>query len=169
MEALDLIHISWDEDQGLVSLKQGSVLFNCFGRIQGVDTDAPTVEITDTDFRLLGDEPEQDRTDHSNWGYVMELLKHPRFPLEERLKEGGYEAPPDPYAHLTDDQKAKIREGAIQDIVNQLDGDHDNRRYWAEYVVKDFGLGQCLETIDDDPDDLAEKLGFDPRTGKEIK
>ncbi len=77
--------------------------------------------------------------------------------------------PPDPYAHLSQQQKEKIWAVAIEYLEADILGDKDNPRFWAEYIIKDWGIDQCLEQISDDPQKQARTIGFDPDTGKEVK
>jgi hypothetical protein len=90
-QRLDLIHVVWGEDQGIVSLEQNKWLFYTWGRFSGYHANdgIPTVGVEDVDFRLLGDDPD-DRTcrqEHSNWDCVVGLLRHKRFPLAKRIRE----------------------------------------------------------------------------------
>jgi len=75
--------------------------------------------------------------------------------------------PNDPHAHLNEQQKARIRSVATDHLIADILGDKDNPRFSAEYIVKDWGIGQCLEQISDDPEKQAKAVGFDPETGKE--
>ena len=86
---IDLVAVIWGDDQGVVSLKHQQWLFYNWGRSSGhhVNTEAELiveVGIEDRDFELLG----VGRSGTSNWGEVVELLTHPRFPLLKRINEG---------------------------------------------------------------------------------
>lgn len=87
VKEFDLVHVIWAEDQGLVSLKQQRWIFYTWGRFYGYHAgeDLPTVGIEDKDFRLLGDDPDLGRLEHANWDFVVQLLLHPGFPLQERI------------------------------------------------------------------------------------
>ena len=75
----------------------------------------------------------------------------------------------DPYTHLTVEQKDIIRQKATEALVGDIMGDKDNPRFWAEYIIKDWGIDQCLEQLSDDQEEQANQIGFDPETGKPTK
>ena len=70
MKDIDLVHVIWGKDQGLVSLKQSRVICYAYGRIDGFYVnedlaDVSHIEISDRDFD----------TDESNWNDVVSFLK----------------------------------------------------------------------------------------------
>jgi hypothetical protein len=87
-----LIGVEWDEDVGIVDTESGHILFYCYGRIKGASWYIPTVEIRDSDFRVLfGKKPEtvEEYADYSvlaTWDNVCKLLNHKEFRLTERLR-----------------------------------------------------------------------------------
>ena len=83
---VDLVHVIWESDQGVVSLNQGKTLFYVWGRISGHHSTIPTVDITDDDFRIIMKPVEDDPgCFEATWDDVPNLLNHRRFPLMRRL------------------------------------------------------------------------------------
>lgn len=99
-----LIHVSWADNDGLVSVITGNILAYGYGGYFHVcDDDVPTVEVQDHEFILLLEhlyENVEDITpldrlaileDHDDiysWDNVPALLQHPGFDLESKLKQG---------------------------------------------------------------------------------
>jgi hypothetical protein len=84
---IDLVHVCWGSDQGVVSLKQGTCLFYAWGSFDGNHSTVPTVEISDEDFRLVMEPVEGDPDCfEATWDDVPKLLNHRRFALMRRLE-----------------------------------------------------------------------------------
>ena len=84
----------------------------------------------------------------------------------------------DPYAHLTADQVAKLREAALQRIVSDLNGaDDSTANFWAEMYLQSNpqNAAMYLDVMAWDErestDQWAEMhdITFNPKTGKPIK
>ncbi len=89
-QEIDLVHVIWGEDdQGVVSLKQGKWLVYVWGRRWGGHHSViPTVGIQDSDFALIMDPMPDDPTCfEATWDDVPKLLAHPRFPLLKRIDQ----------------------------------------------------------------------------------
>lgn len=82
---LDLIHVIWDDDHGIVSLKNNTVVCYAYGDFDGSHSSVPTVEITDADFALIMEPDPADSTWFEVfWDDVPRLLNHPSFYLMKR-------------------------------------------------------------------------------------
>lgn len=96
---LDLVHVVWgSDDQGVVSLKEDKIVFYTFGDFNGHHSFVPTVEIDDADFGILvagkpAEQEDEALAQEANWDNVCRLLKHPAFPLHERIELPHGEAP----------------------------------------------------------------------------
>ncbi|MAG26132.1 hypothetical protein CMI47_11270 [Candidatus Pacearchaeota archaeon] len=80
---VDLVHVIWGDDQGLVSLRKKITLFYVEGPKQVLkDKAIPTVVLRDRDFGLV---PET-VGDRAEWKHVIPLLKHKAFPIQKRMQ-----------------------------------------------------------------------------------
>ncbi len=80
---IDLVHVIWGDDQGVVSLKNNSIVMYCFAKHWGGHHSfVPTIALEDKDFALIMD-PVEDDPDcfEATWDDVPMLLNHPKFPL----------------------------------------------------------------------------------------
>ncbi len=85
-QEIDLVHVVWDDDQGIVSLKNNKVIFYCWSsRWGGHHSFVPTVGIEDADFKLLMP-PTAEGVCEATWDDVPRLLHHPHFPLMKRAE-----------------------------------------------------------------------------------
>jgi hypothetical protein len=86
---VDLVHVIWDDDQGIVSLKYNEVLFYCWSQHDGGSSNIPTVSLDDRDFALtLGEETTEygQIWQEATWDDVVALLNHEKFPLMTRIR-----------------------------------------------------------------------------------
>lgn len=68
-----------------------------------------------------------------------------------------------PWAHLTAEQRQKIEDTALADVVNSCNSDRGFKTGVLRSYVKQLSLADQLETIGEDATEL---LGFDPETGE---
>lgn len=75
-----LIHVIWEENQGVVDIIQGKWLVYVWGKLDGHHSELPTVGITDADFKKYMGVLEP------NWDHVAGLLIQGKFPLKTRAE-----------------------------------------------------------------------------------
>jgi hypothetical protein len=87
---VDLVHVIWGpDDQGVVSIKHGWLFYTWAKQFGGHHSLLPTVCIQGSDFALIMD-PVPDDPDcfEATWDDVRRLLRHPKFPLMQRIDQG---------------------------------------------------------------------------------
>lgn len=97
---INLLGVEWEEDFGVVDLKEGRVLMYGFSkRSPNLCWSLPVVTLADEDFAVLvleGELPdltaetENQRdeiiNDYANWNHVIQLLLSPKFKMRDWLK-----------------------------------------------------------------------------------
>lgn len=81
---IDLVHVIWGDDQGVVSLKRNAIVMYVFAKeFGGHHSFIPSIAIEDKDFALIMAPASKDEPDvfEATWDDVPRLLNHPTFPL----------------------------------------------------------------------------------------
>lgn len=75
----------------------------------------------------------------------------------------------DPYRHLTQKQRAEIRDAALEQMIEDTQQDWKFPRNIFEIYLDRVGVDGQLDAITQDDEELRLVLDFDPETGKRWK
>lgn len=90
-KAVGLLAIEWDDDFGVIDMKDGRVLLSGYAEkhFPSLTWYLPKIGLDDSDFEIFmpDDAHEDDRWEYANWEHMYALLLDPRYDFAAQLEK----------------------------------------------------------------------------------
>jgi hypothetical protein len=90
-KAVGLLGIEWDDDFGIIDMKDGRVLLSAYAnsRWPEITWYLPTIKLEDSDFKIFmpPDVEEDELWEYANWEHMYALLLDPRYDFAANLEK----------------------------------------------------------------------------------